>query len=345
MTHKYYDVLGVQKGCSKDDIRRAYKKLAVQMHPDKGGDPEKFKELANAYDVLSDDNKRNQYDQLGDTMFHESGGGAGHPGGFPGGIDPQSIFEQFFGGGGGGFHFHRGPPMQVKKNDHNHEIGISLSDAYHGVQKTVKVCISKMCRACRETCNACQGKGSVMDMRRMGFLTQMMERPCDACDMTGFTVKPKQGCGECSGHGHTKTDNRIELQIPPGVQHGHTMVIPGLGDQALRDNEISGDLVFHIHVQKDPVFVRQGNNLVMNIPVSFVETMVGKEVNVPHFAGSFTVHTADFGVVQPDHVYKVQGKGMPNGDLHMVFKVAYPSKKLSQEERDTLQAVCKKVGL
>jgi DnaJ family protein A protein 2 len=350
MTHKFYDVLGIPKGSSKEDIKKAYKKMAIQMHPDKGGDPEKFKEVANAYQVLSDDDKRARYDQFGDEGFAENDGG-GH--GFHG-VDPHAIFEQFFGGGGGfpfggmgGFGFdvhphHAGPP---RKQDHVHPFRITLEDAYKGVQKTLKVSLNKICSKCKEQCYACQGKGHVMDMRRMGFLTQMMQRACGTCNGAGFIAKGKSGCKECNGGGSFKEEHKIDLNLPAGVHHGHHCVFKGLGEQALSPGEVSGDLVFEVHVQNDPNFQRQGNDLIFTVPISLSETIVGKEVNVPHFSGAFSLNTSEFGVVQPNKPYVVKGKGMPGGNLVILFHINYPSVKLTKEDRDKIKALLESVGL
>ena len=339
MTHKYYDVLGVSRDSSKDDIRRAYKRLAVQMHPDKGGDPEKFKELASAYEVLSDDGKRQQYDQLGDDMFREHGGGAGG-GPFAGGIDPQSIFEQFFGGGGGfGMHVHPHGPR--RKANHHHALNIGLDDAFRGLTKTIRVTVTRVCKRCKEQCYACQGKGSVTDMRRMGFFTQIMERRCDACAGVGYTAnKGRGGCGTCNGAGTVRDEHRMEVTLPAGVDNEHVMVFQGLGEQAVGDDEVSGDLVVEVHIQEHPVFKRQGNHLVMNVDISFRDSIVGKDIVVPHFGGEFTVHTQDFGVIQNGKVYSIPGKGMnSSGDLKMTFRVVYPTSRLDAKARDELKRV------
>lgn len=352
MTYKLYDILGVARDSSKDDIKRAYKKMAVQHHPDKGGNPEKFKEIANAYDVLMDDQKRNMYDQLGDERFNEAGGGqAGGPG--PG-IDPHSIFEQIFGGGGfhagfgGGFPgpFGGGPPAQVRKSHHLHHMNISLDDAYKGIHKTIKVSLTKICRTCKEQCYACQGKGHIMDMRRMGFFTQMSQRPCDVCNTAGYVAKGKHGCKECSGSGMVKEDHKVDLNIPAGVQSGHHIVMRGLGEQAVGDNEVSGDLVFEVVVTSHPVFQREGADLIMTIPLTFVESVVGKEIAVPHFAGEFMLNTQDYGIINPTRTYNVKGKGMtPSGNLILKFIITYPSKRLDTSEREKVADMFKMIGI
>jgi DnaJ-class molecular chaperone len=348
MTHKLYDVLGVSQDCSKDDLKRAYKKMAVQHHPDKGGDPEKFKEIANAYDVLMDDQKRQMYDQLGDERFDEAGGAQG--GGAGPHIDPHSIFEQFFGGafGGfgdmpGGFNFNM---HQVRKSHHLHQLNISLEDAYKGIQKSIKVSLTKICRSCKEQCYACQGKGHVMDMRRMGFFTQMSQRPCDVCNAAGYVAKGKNNCKECSGSGVVKEDHKIELNIPAGVSSGHHMVFKGLGEQAVGDNEVSGDLVFEVAVGNHPVFQREGADLSMTIPLTFVESVVGKEVNVPHFSGDFVLNTQEFGVINPTKTYIVKGKGMSlGGNLIVKFTISYPTKRIGDGDREKVAEMFKGLGI
>lgn len=341
MTHKYYELLGVSQSSSKDEIKKAYKKLAIQMHPDKGGDPEKFKEVSNAYSVLSDDEKRAQYDQLGDEGF-ENNGGAPH-------MNPHDIFEQFFGGGGGGFPFgfnmHMGPMGPQKRNNHVHEMNISMDDAYHGIKKSVRVNLTKLCPKCKNTCHACQGKGHVMDMRRMGFLTQMMQRQCEACNGCGYVSKGKLGCVECTGTGTLKEDHKLDINIPAGVQSGHAIVFNGLGEQANGANEISGDLVFHIHVQNHPFFQRQGNDLVYTEKITLKESICGKDVKIRHFTGSIDFNSSDYGVVQPNKPYIIKGKGMPGGDLLVLFNVVYPTKKLSEDERETIEQAMSKASL
>jgi len=227
MSYKLYEVLGIGKDASKEDIKRAYKTQAIKHHPDKNGDPEKFKEISNAYQILSDDEKRAQYDRFGDAGLDQMNGGSG---GFET-VDPRHIFEQFFGGGMGGGHagfhfdifqdmFGGGGPQRnsrIKRNDHMHTIRINLAEAYHGAQKNIRISLQKTCFKCKDTCNACQGKGMITDMRRMGFITQMMQRPCDVCRGAGMIIKGKEGCNECGGKGNYQTEEKVDIQIPRGV--------------------------------------------------------------------------------------------------------------------------------
>ncbi len=346
MSWQHYDTLGVAKGASKEEIKRAYKKLAVQNHPDKGGDPEKFKEISNAYQILSDDDKRDRYDQLGDDGFNNMAGGGGDP---FNGMDAHHIFEQMFGGGMGGMPFHfdfgfggGGPRGPIKKKTHLHPIRISLGDAYNGVHKTIKVSVQRNCTKCREMCHNCQGRGQVTDMRRMGFITQMMQRACDRCQGTGSTSK---GCNDCEGQGTYREEKKLELHIPSGVQSGHKLVFEGLGEQAMNENEIAGDLVFEIHVSPHEHFQRNGDDLLYNTTISFADSVVGKTISIPHFSGTVEVATHEFGILQPNKPYIIPGKGMPNGNLVLTFHIKYPVQKLSTEHRGKMKDLLTEMGL
>lgn len=336
MTHKYYDLLGVSPSASKDDIKKAYKKLAIQMHPDKGGDPEKFKEISNAYSILSDDDKKHKYDQLGDEGFE-----AAASGGMPD-VNPHDIFEQLF-ANMGGFPFGGGVNMRQprgpqRKSNHVHELTISLDDAYKGINKSLKVSLNKICGKCKTTCPACQGKGNIMDMRRMGFLTQMIQRPCDVCKASGYVSSTRPGCSDCNGTGNIRQEHKIEIKIPPGADNGHSVVFNGLGEQAITSDEQSGDLIFQIRVQNHPKFKRQGNDLVYIETITLADSICGKQITIPHFAGDISVECSDFGVIEPNKPYVIKGKGMPNGNLLIIFNIDYPQK-LSKGDRERLRDV------
>lgn len=344
MSWKHYETLGIPKGSSKEDIKKAYKKLAVQNHPDKGGDPEKFKEISNAYQVLSDDDKRDRYDQLGDDGFNEMSGGND---GFHG-MDPRHIFEQMFGGGMGGmpFHFDFGfggaPHGPIKKKNHLHPIRITLADAYHGIHKTIRVSVQRNCKKCREMCHNCQGRGQVTDMRRMGFITQMMQRPCDRCQGSGSTSK---GCNDCERQGTYREEKKLELHIPNGVHSGHKILFEGLGEQSLNDDEIAGDLVFEIHVVPHEHFQRSGDDLMYNTTMSFAESIVGKTITIPHFGGNVDIATHELGIIQPNKPYVIPGKGMPNGNLVITFHIKYPINKLSAEHRTKMKDLLSEISI
>ena len=361
MTHKLYKTLGVDKNASTDELKSAYRKLAVQHHPDKGGDAEKFKEISAAYDVLSDEQKRNEYNQLGDEGLQAGGGGGG---GFPGGMSAHDIFAQMFGGGGSpfggggfpGFSFdlsgfanngrqHR----ETRRNDHHHDIHISLHDAYFGVHKSVKVCITKTCLSCIATCSQRQGQGIINEMVRNGPFTQISQRSCNICNGTGTMSKPTKHCATCKGAGIVNEEKKIEIDIPRGVSdNDFKYTARGLGEQPQAQNEKPGDLIIHVIVDKHNDIIREGHNL-RNKPFSimFKESLIGKDIEVLHIEGIMKLHTAHhFGIIQPSVDYVLKGKGMPYdsnankfGDMIINFNINYPSKKLAKAEIEVLTSV------
>ena len=374
MTHKLYDVLGVDKNASQDQIKSAYRKLAIQTHPDKGGDAEKFKEIASAYDVLGDEQKRNEYNQIGDEGL--SGGGGG--GGFPGGMNPHDLFAQMFGGGnpfgggggggGGGFPGfsfdmsgfgnmgHGGRRNQeVRRADHNHEIHITLNDAYYGIHKSVKVCITKTCMSCVSTCTQCQGQGMINEIHRNGPFTQISQRNCDRCRGTCFMSNASPNCGNCKGTGIINEEKKIDINVPRGVSDkDFVYTVKGHGEQPQAPNEKPGDLIIRIIVDKHPEIIREGYNLRNKVfKISFNESMLGKDIDVLHIEGIMKLNTAfHFGIIQPKIDYTLKGKGMPYesnpskfGDMIINFEINYPSKKLSKEDIDTLSNVLKDIGI
>lgn len=340
-SYKLYETLGISKNASAKDIKKAFHRMSLEHHPDKGGDPERFKEISHAYQVLSDDEKRGIYDQLGDERFNEQMSGGG-PGGM-GGIDPRDLFAQFFGGGIGGFPFGsmgggnpRGP---MKCPDHRHVWQISLAEAYTGIEKTLKVSVQRPCRGCLETCYACQGRGVITHMTRMGVFTQMSTVPCTDCQGRGKATKIKPGCKECGGKGQVSKDHRVELKAPVGVHTGHLIRVPQLGEQSADRDELSGDLVIEVLVQSHPVFTRDGDNLLVQLPIGFVETMTGRTYSISHFTGDLEIDTTSFGIIQPNKNYVIPNKGMPGGHLVLKFQIDYPKIKLTDDQRDLLKAV------
>lgn len=335
MGFKHYDVLEVPKNASAEDIRKAYRKAAIKYHPDKGGDPEKFKDVSNAYQVLSDEEKRRRYDQVGDEGFNENGGDTGFHS-----MNPHDLFEQLFrGAGGGGFPFHvdfgfgdGGQPS--KRKDHLHTISISMADAYQGVQKVLRVGLKKTCHGCRTQCYGCQGRGQITDMRRMGFMTQMLTRQCDACAGAGSV---SNGCGSCNNKGFNMEEKKVDVKIPAGVQTGHRFMLHGLGEQAVSDRDVPGDLVIEVFVQPDPNFQRQGQDLMYTVKLTLAESIIGKSIVIPHFAGDIHINLEEYGIIQPQKTYVLPHKGMPGGNLILVFQIEYDKKQLNDDERKILK--------
>lgn len=338
---KLYNTLGVSKDASQDEIRRAYKKLAVQNHPDKGGDENKFKEISAAYDILSDEQKRAQYNQMGDAAFENGGmqnGGAHH-------MNPHDIFSQMFGGidpfGGGahfGFNMHQQQQHNVRRNDNVHNIHISLADAFNGMRKSIKIILTKTCLKCKTMCNDCQGVGTITEMHRVAIFTQMINRPCGKCNGTGTISKAKKDCSECEGKCNYNVDIKKEIEIPKAVQHGHEIRLQGYGEQIQTPKETPGDLVLRILIDEDKNFTRNGNDLIHKLSISFLESVVGKEITIPHYAGEIKMNIDNFGVIEPNKKYILPGKGMTSGDhLIIIFSIKYPKKELSAETKKQLE--------
>jgi len=343
MTHKYYDILGVTKSSSKEEIKVAYKKLAMKNHPDKGGDPDKFKEISEAYQALSDDEKRSRYDQLGDDGYSQAGGGGQD-------FDPNSIFEQFFGGGGGMGGFHpffgggaRRAPARRKCRSVQHVIQVSNKDAYYGGNKVMKISLHKKCFKCLKECKNCQGSGAVNSMQRMGPFTTMVTNPCHICEGSGKIPQPNKECESCKGKCEYTEEKIIDIQIPRGVSMGHQVKFDGFGEQAQNEEDIPGDLIFEVFVQPDPIFERNNLDLIYKNKISFKESLVGKMITIPQYDQDIQMDVSEFGVIQPNYDYIIPGKGMKSGskvgNLLVRFTIDYPVKHLTEDVKNTLKEI------
>ena len=356
MSWKLYDHLGVTRGASKEEIKKAYKKKALETHPDRGGDPENFKQVNNAYSVLNNDDSKGRYDQLGDEGY-EASGGANGGGGMH--MDPNEIFRQFFGGAGGGFNFHFNGAQQqqqdTKKSNHRHVYKISLNDAYTGTKRAIRVMIHKTCIKCSDSCYACQGQGEITEMHRMGFFTQMMTRTCSQCNGSGSIVKPKSGCKDCKGEGKYTKENIVNLDIPCGVETGHSVVFEEMGEQPTKAGEKPGDLYIEIFVQPHEQLTRQGNDLHIRIPISFRDSIIGTKIAVTYFTGNFEIDTTELGILQTTKHYIIKDRGMPirgkkekekeNGNMIVQFDIQYPNTKITPENAKKIESVLIDAGI
>jgi len=296
-----YEVLGVPREAQDGVVKKAYHKLAREHHPDKGGDAEKFKKVQEAYEILTDPQKRENFDRFGT------------PGGPPQGANPfpPDIFAQMFGGFGGA---QRGP---VKRSNFDHEIKISLEESYRGTVKNLRVTLDKTCFSCKKKCQQCHGRGQVQ--HHMGPM--VFNQPCNMCGGEGGV---SHGCGECH-RGKKKEPLNLELKIPPGIESGAVMTGHGLGEQPRNQGEEPGDVNFHIKIEDHPELMRQGKDLVWSTRISFVDSVNGKVLQVPHFDGSIEVNTSDWGVLDPREDYLILEKGFaPGGKLRVSFNVVYP---------------------
>lgn len=349
MARDFYEILGVPRTASEDEIRKAYRKLAHLYHPDKtGGDKaaeEKLKEINEAYDVLKNKEKRAQYDQFGAAGAGAGFGGAGGFGGFdPAGSPFDDIFEAFFGGGGGpGGRGGRGRAGATQGSDLEYRLRMTLRDAFTGKKETIRFRRNETCGECngtgaangssRETCSQCHGHGQVR--MSQGFFS--ITRTCPRCQGTGQVVtKP---CAKCRGNGIVTADRELSIDIPGGVETGSRLCAHGEGEPG-RNGGPRGDLYIVIEVEKDDVFRREGLDIICEVPVRFSEAVMGATIRVPTLEGE-----ADLKVpagTQSGTTFKLRGQGMPDlrgyrrGDQLVLIQVETPSK-LTREQKDLVR--------
>lgn len=302
----HYETLGVERGASIDEIKKAYRKLAMKYHPDRqGGDPEKFKAINQAHETLSDPEKRARYDQFGTD---EPGGGGPGP-------DMSDLFSNMFGG--------FGRQEQGRRRNHEHVIELTLDEVYTGVTKTIKISTTRPCFACLRKCAQCNGAGFVTGVQNMGFISQMFQRPCPACQSAG---QMPTGCKQCEHKRHTSQSVTLNMNIPKGVADGSSRKIDALGEQPRAPGEVPGDLIIIFRIKAHPKFERNGNDLRYKLTVTLEEAINGYTFTVPHFGGPLTFKTHDFAsVVDPRRDYRVDGKGLTeDSNLYLNFDIQFP---------------------
>lgn len=347
----YYEILSVERTASGEEIKRAYRKLAVKFHPDKNpNDPhaeEKFKELGEAYDVLMDEQKRAAYDRYGHAAFAQGGRGPG--GGFHDPFDifrevfsgaggAGGIFESFFGGGGG-----MEADGSQRGSDLRYDMQISLEEAAFGVEKEIEVRKLGTCDKCEGTgaspgsravtCPTCRGRGQVVSAR--GFF--QVSQTCPHCRGLGEVIE--KPCPLCSGEGRVDKTSRIKIKVPAGIAHGSRLRSSGNGEAGVRGGE-QGDLYIVIHVKEHPVFQREDDNLFCEVPISFATAALGGEVPVPTLEGKASLRVP--AGTQSGQSFRLRGKGVAHvnsrerGDLYAKLLVEVPSH-LNGEQRQKLE--------
>ncbi len=355
----YYEVLGVSKSATDEEIKKAYRKAAIKYHPDKNPDnkeaEDKFKEAAEAYDVLSDGNKRARYDQFGHAAGAGSAsGGAGGFGGFGGfggggGFSMDDIFERFgniFGGGGfGGGGGSRGG---VKRGgDIRIKVTLTLDEIVKGVTKKLKITKNIECDQCGgtgakdsnsyKTCSTCNGSGSVVREVNTIFGRQTAQTICPTCEGAGKVITEK--CTKCSGNGVVRGEEIVEIKIPAGVSAGMQLAVSGKGNAA-RGGGQNGDLIVVIDEVADTELIRDGNDLIYNLTIGIIDATLGTEIEIPTVGGRAKVKVA--GGTDAGKVLRLKGKGVPDvngygvGDLLVVVDIFVPTS-ISAEEKKILE--------
>lgn len=330
----YYDILKVSRNSTIDEIKQSYKQLAKQHHPDKGGSKEKFQEIQTAYEILSDENKRREYDNP-QPQFNPFFNGQQHP--------PPNFPFNFFN------FSNNGPPTggdgMIKKNDENYNCNISLKDVYFGTYKKFHIKRKIKCEKCNIDCVNCNGTGFDKNNQRIqiGPFIHIQNQVCNLCNGQGFKKLPF--CNDCNNSGFTVRDINIEILIPKGVENGKTYFYEGCGEQAMKRNEINGNFIVTIIVIEDNIFKRSNNfNLIFDQEISFKESIIGKDIVIPHMQETINLNIKKFCIINPNKNYIITGKGLQDelgkkGDLIIKFKIIYPERTLNDDEINTLESV------
>ncbi len=348
----YYEVLGIAKGASKDDIKKAYRALAKKYHPDMNpGNKEaeaKFKEVNEAYDVLSDDDKKARYDQFGHAAFDPSSGGGSGFGGFGGfggaDFDFGDIFSSFFGGGGSS---RQSRNMPQDGDDVMAKVTITFDEAVFGCKKEISFARVEECSDCNatgaqkgtkpETCSVCRGTGRVTVQQQTMLGYMQTQRSCSECRGTGKIIKTP--CKNCNGKGYIRVNKKIEVSIPAGIDSMQRIVLRGQGS-AGRNGGSAGDLIIEVRVREHKFFTRQRNNIFCEVPISFTEAALGAEIDIPVLGGKNEKYQIPEGT-QTSTTFTLKGRGIPDintkrkGDLIINVVVETP-KNLTSEQKKLL---------
>lgn len=354
----YYEVLGVDRNATDEEIKKAFRKAAKTCHPDLNpGDKaaeQKFKEVNEAYSVLSDKEKKQRYDQFGhagvDPSYGAGAGAGGFGGGF-GGFDVGDIFESFFGGGfggfGGGSSRPRNPNAPIRGNDINVTVGLSFMEAAKGCKQQITVQRLEKCETCGgsgakkgtspETCPECGGTGQVKVQQRTPIGVIQTTRTCTKCSGKGKIVK--EPCGDCRGMGRVRHTRTLEVSVPAGIDDGQTFVLRGQGDEGLNGGP-SGDVNIMVTLRPDTLFERDGFDVWCDIPITFTQAVLGDEIVVPTIDGKVKYNVPEG--TQSGTVFRLRNKGIPyvngrgRGDQYVKVNIEVP-RNLNAKQKDALK--------
>ncbi|MDD2730531.1 MAG: molecular chaperone DnaJ [Candidatus Portnoybacteria bacterium] len=363
MSKDYYKILGISKSASPDEIKRAYRRLAQEHHPDKGGDQQKFKEINEAYQVLSDPQKKSQYDRFG-TTFKQAQAGGGFEG-FEGFRDFSSYADAFNFGRGDSFGFEdifegvfggraqRASRRAERGGDIGVDVEFSLEDAYKGIEREINLYKRVVCPECGgsgvqsgsklKECPVCRGRGQVEKRSGGGFFTFSQTIVCPDCHGRG--KKPEKICLKCGGDGRTKINKTLRFKIPAGIQDGQVISLAGQGE-AGEYGATAGDLYVTVHIKPDPRFLREGDHLFYELPISFSQAALGDKTEVPTMTGWVKLKIPEG--IESGTTLRLEGKGMPHlhrkgfGDMMVKVRVKTP-RRLSKKAKELLADLKKEI--
>jgi DnaJ family protein A protein 2 len=313
----YYNILGVSRDASNIEIKKAFKNLAKTHHPDKGGDKTKFQEINEAYETLSNPEKKSQYD--------------------------NPVENNFF-----NFDFHTNFRSQniIKRNDHHYFCKISLKDIYFGITKKLKIQRTRICRSCKKSCNNCNGNGFITQHMQMGPFSQVIQNTCNKCNGQGQEIY-NTDCKICESKGAIKEEQILEIVIEKGTEYGKQFVFEEWGEQAIKNNEISGAFIVTIQIEKDTHFERRDIDLIYKKELTFRESIVGTNLLIPHFDGEFNINTTGFGIINPNKEYIIFNKGIQkegkSGNLNIIFTINYKEKTFTEDQLQLLNDTFDKI--